>query len=45
LTKLAAPLEKGLAKDIENNQVSMDWPQKKVSEFFQSKYEWDILAA
>jgi len=34
LTMIAEPLEKGLAEDIENNQVSMDWPQKKLVNFF-----------
>jgi hypothetical protein len=42
---IAEPLEKGLAEDIENEEVQISWPRKKLGEFFQTKYEWDILAA
>ena len=42
---IAEPLEKGLAEDIENEAVQISWPRKKLGEFFQTKYEWDILAA
>ncbi|GBG86488.1 hypothetical protein CBR_g41482, partial [Chara braunii] len=45
LTMLADPLEKGLAEDIENGVVSIDWPTRKLSDFFMTKYDWDILAA
>ncbi|EDQ85001.1 uncharacterized protein MONBRDRAFT_39046 [Monosiga brevicollis MX1] len=45
LTMVAEPLDRGLAEDIENKIVSLDWPKKKVSEFFKTKYEWDVLAA
>ncbi|XP_003391662.2 PREDICTED: 116 kDa U5 small nuclear ribonucleoprotein component-like, partial [Amphimedon queenslandica] len=45
LTMIAEPLEKGLAEDIENEVVQMTWPKKKLAEFFQTKYEWDLLAA
>lgn len=45
ITMLAEPLEKGLAEDIENGVVSIDWPRKKLGDFFQSKYDWDLLAA
>lgn len=45
LTMIAEPLEKGLAEDIENEAVQISWPRKKLGEFFQTKYEWDILAA
>ena len=38
-------LEKGLAEDIENGVVSIDWHQKKLGDFFQTKYDWDLLAA
>jgi hypothetical protein len=41
----AAQLESGLAEDIENGAVDMRWDSKSVSSFFQSKYEWDALAA
>ncbi|KNA17654.1 hypothetical protein SOVF_077950 [Spinacia oleracea] len=45
ITMIAEPLERGLAEDIENGVVSIDWPRKKLGEFFQTKYEWDLLAA
>jgi len=45
LTMIAEPLEQGLADDIEKGTVDITWPKKKVGEFFQSKYEWDLLAA
>ncbi|KAH7725769.1 elongation factor 2-like protein [Aphelenchoides avenae] len=47
LTMIAEPLEKGLAEDIENEVVKIGWNRqaKQLSEFFQSKYDWDLLAA
>uniref|UniRef100_A0A803MZW0 SNU114 homolog n=2 Tax=Chenopodium quinoa TaxID=63459 RepID=A0A803MZW0_CHEQI len=45
ITMIAEPLERGLAEDIESGIVSIDWPRKKLGDFFQSKYEWDLLAA
>ncbi|GFQ02674.1 116 kDa U5 small nuclear ribonucleoprotein component [Phtheirospermum japonicum] len=45
ITMIAEPLEKGLAEDIENGVVNIDWPRKKLGDFFQTKYEWDLLAA
>lgn len=42
---IAEPLEKGLAEDIENETVQINWNRKKLGEFFQTKYDWDILAA
>lgn len=45
LTMIAEPLDKGLAEDIENELVSTSWPSSKVSSFFKSKYDWDVLAA
>lgn len=35
----------GLAEDVESGQVSIDWPLRKRGEFFQTKYDWDVLAA
>ena len=35
----------GLAEDIESGQVSIDWPLRRRGEFFQTKYDWDVLAA
>lgn len=45
LTMIAEPLEKGLAEDIENEVVQITWPRKRLGEFFQTKYDWDLLAA
>jgi len=45
LTMIAEPLEDGLAEDIERGEVSMDWDRKQLGEFFQSKYDWDLLTA
>lgn len=43
--QIAEPLERGLAEDIENSVVSLDWPRKDIGNFFQTRYEWDVLAA
>ncbi|KAA0196566.1 hypothetical protein FBUS_08820 [Fasciolopsis buskii] len=45
LTMIAEPLDKGLAEDIENKVVQIDWPKRRLGEFFQKKYEWDLLAS
>eukprot|EP00456_Euglypha_rotunda_P028759 TRINITY_DN2267_c0_g1_i11.p1 TRINITY_DN2267_c0_g1~~TRINITY_DN2267_c0_g1_i11.p1 ORF type:complete len:683 (-),score=91.86 TRINITY_DN2267_c0_g1_i11:142-1893(-) len=45
ITMIAAPLEQGIAEDIENENVRIDWEKKHIADFFQSKYEWDLLAA
>lgn len=45
ITMIAEPLEKGLAEDIENQIVDISWNRKKLGEFFQLKYDWDLLAA
>ncbi|CAO1417223.1 unnamed protein product [Diamesa hyperborea] len=45
ITMIAEPLEKGLAEDIENETVCINWSKKKIGEFFQINYDWDLLAA
>ncbi|KAF9662816.1 hypothetical protein SADUNF_Sadunf18G0093600 [Salix dunnii] len=45
ITMIAEPLEKGLAEDIENSIVSIDWNRKALGDFFKTKYDWDLLAA
>lgn len=45
ITMIAEPLEKGLAEDIENEVVSINWNKKRLGEFFQINYDWDLLAA
>lgn len=42
---IAEPLEKGLAEDIEKEAVQISWTRKRLGEFFQTKYDWDLLAA
>ena len=42
---IAEPLEKGLAEDIEEGVVQIGWNRRRLGEFFQSKYSWDLLAA
>ena len=32
---IAEPLEKGLAEDIENETVSINWNKRRLGEFFQ----------
>ena len=44
LTMLAEPLETGLAVDIEFGAIRLDWDKKSISNFFQTKYNWDLLA-
>ena len=45
ITMIAEPLEKGLAEDIEGGVVQIGWGRKQLGEFFQTKYDWDLLAA
>ncbi|CAL9755402.1 unnamed protein product [Musa acuminata subsp. burmannicoides] len=45
ITMVAEPLEKGLAEDIENGVVSIDARQRDISDFFQKRYDWDLLSA
>lgn len=42
---IAEPLEKGLAEDIENEVVQISWKKNEIVKFFQTKYDWDVLAA
>ncbi|KAK7860683.1 110 kda u5 small nuclear ribonucleoprotein component clo, partial [Quercus suber] len=45
ITMIAEPLERGLAEDIENGAVSIDWNRKTIGEFFEKSYGWDVLAS
>lgn len=45
MLKIAEPLDRGLAEDIENGVVSIDWNRKQLGDFFRTKYDWDLLAA
>ncbi|KAJ2855194.1 hypothetical protein GGI22_004222 [Coemansia erecta] len=44
LTVISEPMEQGVAEDIEAGEVSLDWPVRKVGQFFEANYNWDILA-
>ncbi|KAJ1765058.1 hypothetical protein IW140_006497 [Coemansia sp. RSA 1813] len=44
LTIISEPMEQGVAEDIESGEVSLDWPARRVGQFFESNYNWDILA-
>lgn len=43
LSMICEPLEKGIAEDIENGNVAINWKFDKMSSFFQTKYNWDAL--
>lgn len=45
LTMVCEPLQKGLAEDIEQEKVRIEWKPKQLATFFQKNYEWDMLAA
>lgn len=45
ITMICEPLEKGIAEDIENLNVFLNWAPKEVGKFFVNKYNWDILAS
>merc|ERR1711935_1138270 len=45
LYMVAEPLEKGLGEDIEKEKVKSDWENRRVADFFQKHYDWDLLAA
>ncbi len=44
-TMIAEPLETGLATDIESGAIRLSWDRKAIDEFFQRKYDYDLLAA
>lgn len=41
---LAEPLESGLAEDLESGAVRTDMDKKTITNYFQSNYDWDLLA-
>ena len=45
ITMIAEPLERGLAEDIEGEVVQINWDKRRLGEFFQTRYDWDLLAA
>jgi U5 small nuclear ribonucleoprotein component len=45
LTMIAEPLDVGIAADIEAQHVRIDMGPSELGEFFQNKYDWDLLAS
>ena len=46
LTMICEPMENGLANDIENNKISLNWNKKTISKFFmQDNYDYDLFAS
>ncbi|DAZ95749.1 TPA: hypothetical protein N0F65_006397, partial [Lagenidium giganteum] len=45
ITMISEPLDAGLAQDIERGVIQLDMGTKEVASFFQTKYNWDVLAA
>ncbi|KAK8858507.1 hypothetical protein IAR55_002734 [Kwoniella newhampshirensis] len=45
LTMISEPLETGIANDIEAGRVTMKMTNKERGKFFESKYQWDVLAS
>jgi U5 small nuclear ribonucleoprotein component len=45
LTMIAEPLERGLAEDLEGGKVTMKMTNKDRGKFFETKYQWDLLAS
>ncbi len=42
---ISEPLETGIANDIEAGRVNMRMTNKERGKFFESKYQWDLLAS
>ncbi|KAI8975759.1 P-loop containing nucleoside triphosphate hydrolase protein [Mycotypha africana] len=45
LTFIAEPLEKEIAQEIENGDISMKWPKGKLGKHLETKHGWDVLAS
>ncbi|WVR06266.1 hypothetical protein IAU60_003296 [Kwoniella sp. DSM 27419] len=45
LTMISEPLETGIANDIEAGRVTMRMTNKERGKFFESNYQWDLLAS
>lgn len=42
---IAEPLDEGLAERLEWGKVNPNWDKKKLGRFFQTEYDWDLLAS
>lgn len=45
LTMIAEPLDEGLAEQLEAGKIDVEWDNKKIGRFFQTKFDWDLLSA
>jgi U5 small nuclear ribonucleoprotein component len=45
ITMICEPLEKEVARDIENMALNIKWPTKRLGDHFVKAYNWDILAS
>ncbi len=45
ITMICEPLEKGIAEDIENYNILINWSPKQLGSHFMKNYDWDVLAA
>lgn len=45
MTFIAEPLEKELAQEIENGDISIRWPKSKLGSHLETKHGWDVLAS
>mmetsp|Transcript_13620 Transcript_13620/g.25573 ORF Transcript_13620/g.25573 Transcript_13620/m.25573 type:complete len:1048 (+) Transcript_13620:126-3269(+) len=45
LTMIAEPLDEGLAEQLEAGKINLQWDSKKMSRYFQTKFDWDLLSA
>jgi len=42
---IAEPLDEGLSERLESGKISLEWDKKKLGNFFQSQYNWDLLSS
>ncbi|CAD8208930.1 unnamed protein product [Paramecium octaurelia] len=43
LDKGLTPQDKGLAERIENEEIDLSWPKNRLTEYFKSNFNWDII--
>ena len=44
MAMIAEPREMGQGEDTKNGMVPVNWNEKRLGKFFQTKYDWDLLA-
>ncbi|KAJ1981745.1 U5 small nuclear ribonucleoprotein component [Dimargaris verticillata] len=45
LSMVCEPLDKGIADAIEQSRVDIKWPTKRLGQYFETNFQWDILAS